>query len=347
MDSLKTGRETGRPAPAPRVHLIISTHTTRHLAVCIASLAAQVRPPDTVVVTSDSDDDAIGRLLDEIWPRVMRVLMNSPRGQRGRRMPSLVHTFRPHQGEARLNQVRNNGLRALEMTIGIGRPGAMAAHDLVVAMDGDTMLEPSACKKYTAMARSGFELVIPYRVNLDEARTDQVSAESILRFADATAAAVVSQRLSEQDFALLEDRHGRYVRQLAIAKIAPRGLEVVKPHKPKVLGGHHAVSVGRLRAINGYDEHYTGYGYDDDDLSRRLHAMVPRPKTMIAVRNIIAWHLWHPTRAPSRPTEAPGYARFSSAELPVAAECGWRNPMPQPQPVVRVVPADAVVMSGL
>src|SRR5262249_6815500 len=110
-----------------------------------------------------------------------------------------------------------------------------------------------------------------------------------------------------------------------------------KAHKPKILGGHHAVSVRCLRAVNGYDEQYTGYGYDDDDLSRRLHALSPPPRTAIAVSEILALHLWHPSRAPARPTDAPGYARFSSPGLPIEAEHGWRNPIPQPEPHVRVI----------
>lgn len=74
--------------------------------------------------------------------------------------------------------------------------------------------------------------------------------------------------------------------------------------------------------------------------------MDPRPRTFIAVRDIIAWHLWHPTRAPVRPTQAPGYARFSTPELPVVAEHGWRNPVPQPHPVVRVVEAGLPAMAA-
>lgn len=345
MSLFEPGRGAVRPAAAPRVHLIIPTHTTRHLASCIAALAAQVRPPDTVVVTCDTDDPAIGGLLDDVWPRVVRVLRASPRGMQGRRMPVLLHTCRRHQGEARLNQVRNNGLRALEAaSAAAGRP--VAARDLVVVLDGDTLLEPLAGKKYAALARAGYELVIPYRVNLDERRTAPITADAILGLAGSARAGDYSLRLPAEETARLEERHGRYMRHLAIAKLSPRGLEVIKPHKPKVLGGHHAVSVGRLWAINGYDEQYTGYGYDDDDLSRRLHALDPRPRTAIAVKDIIAWHLWHPTRAPARPTEAPGYARFNTPELPVAAVHGWRNALPQPAPIIRTVEAGEPVAAA-
>src|SRR5215510_3147913 len=90
-----------------RIHLLIPTHTTRHLAACVASLALQRSLPASVVVSCDTDDPAIGRLLDETWPRVVAAVR--ARGRTG--VPRLIHTFRPHQGQARPSQVRNNGLR--------------------------------------------------------------------------------------------------------------------------------------------------------------------------------------------------------------------------------------------
>lgn len=309
--------------------MAILTHTARHLAECLAALASQTRSPDSVTVSCDTDDPAIGAVLDECWPRVL--------GIRAASTP-LIHTFRPHQGEARINQVRNNALRALDAVIG------PADRDFVIVLDGDTVLESRAFEKYAEFAALRYELVIPYRVNLSQARSAPVNAEAIFNRPPAMGSVSALAALTDEDRAALEERHARYVRQLAITRLSPRGLEVIKPHKPKVLGGHHAVTVGRLRAINGYDEQYTGYGYDDDDLSRRLHALDPRPRTAIAVRDIVAWHLWHPTRAPGRPTEAPGYARFCTPELPIHAERGWRNPQPQPSPEVRLV--SAPVASG-
>jgi hypothetical protein len=113
----------------------------------------------------------------------------------------------------------------------------------------------------------------------------------------------------------------------------------VKSHKPKLLGGHHAITVARLREINGYDEEYVGYGFDDDDVSRRLYALRPMPRIAIAADRIIAFHLWHPSRAPARPTDAPGYARFRSPLRTPVALRGWRTPMSQPTPrVIQVSP---------
>jgi hypothetical protein len=108
-------------------------------------------------------------------------------------------------------------------------------------------------------------------------------------------------------------------------------LGLIKPHKPKIISAHYAVSVRAMRAINGFDEEYVEYGYEDDDLARRLHALKPPPKAAIVVRTIPALHLWHPSRAPARPTDAPGYARFATAGLPVRCRRGWQEPVDQPR----------------
>lgn len=87
---------------------------------------------------------------------------------------------------------------------------------------------------------------------------------------------------------------------------------------------------GLLEAVNGYDERFVGYGYDDDDLARRLYALRPAPRVAAATDAILALHLWHPTRAPARPTQAPGYAVFTAAWTPRAVS-GLAGPAPQPR----------------
>jgi hypothetical protein len=48
------------------------------------------------------------------------------------------------------------------------------------------------------------------------------------------------------------------------------------------------------------------------------------------VKEIIAFHLWHPTRQPPGPMTAnPNYQRFGRRDLPVVCEHGLRNPLAQ------------------
>lgn len=302
------------PKSTPRVFILIPTHTTRHLACCLASLAHQSLPPAGVVVTCDTDDSSIGALLDAWWPRVARRLA----GRMGKGV-SLVHTFRPHQGQAQLNQVRNNGLRALRDHAGI-TPG-----DLVVVLDGDTMLAGDAVEKHQALAARGVELVIPYRYMIGEDVSKGVDAEVVL------AEGVAREGLI--DVAMQADllkRHRRYRRHLLLSRLG-----LGKGHKPKLIGGHHAVQFARLSEVNGFDEEYIGYRFNDDDLSRRLRSA--RVRTAIAVKEIEAFHLWHAVRAPERLKDAPGYKRWSRTDLPTRCVRGIENPLGQPVPGVRVV----------
>lgn len=244
----------------------------------------------------------------------------------GGEVPCLVHTYRRHTGTARLNQVRNNGLRALER-VGVVRP-----EDLVVVMDGDMVLAPRTLERYAALAADGYDMIISHRVNLDEGRSGTITPEAILIGDPALASLVRPEEMDE-----LARRQRRYERQMRMRERVPRWVGLIKAHKPKVLGGLHGVSVRRLWMVNGYDEEYVGYGYDDDDLSRRLYATDPPPRTAIAMHDVLALHLWHPRRGGVQPREMPGYARFARADLPVVARLGWRTPMEQPPPVVRVV----------
>jgi hypothetical protein len=259
--------------------------------------------PHTIVVTVDGEVVEVEAEARAVWDRLDPA-----------RRPRLALTMRPHTGVARLNQVRNNGLRAL------GALG-LADSDLIIVLDGDTMLAADAVARHVALAAAGADLIVPFRVNLSEQATARLSVEDLLG-ADAGDPAALA---TESDRRALAARHRRYQRQLALKRIA--GL--IKPHKPKVLGGHHAVRAGALRAVNGYDEQYTGYGFDDDDLARRLHQLRPRLRVAIAVRDIMAVHLWHPSRAPASPELAPGAARFARRDLPVRAEQGWDSPSPQ------------------
>lgn len=294
------------PEPARHpVHVIIPTHTTRWLAECLAGLAAQATAPASVTLTCDVSDNAIEEVAEAWAPRI-----GAP-----------FHlVMREHAGEPRLNQVRNNGLRAL---IGEQAPGD---HEGVVVLDGDTVLEPRAIEKHAALFADPrrFGLVVAFRVYLTEQESRAVDAEAIARGEGLP--------LSPEDRERLAARQKRYRRQVLLKRLG-----LVKAHKPKVIGGHHAARLGVLRAVNGYDEEYRGYGYDDDDLSRRIHGLRPRVRPAIAIAGPaapMAFHLWHPTRAPGRPTETPGYERFRRGG-PVRAAHGLESPLPQPEPSVR------------
>lgn len=307
--------------------LVIPTHTPRHLATCLASLAWQTDPPDAVVVSCDVQDAAIDRVVDDTWPRIAGTLHS-----RRRTPPALWLVSRPHTGEARLNQVRNNAIRTI-----LDRC-APDSRDTIVVLDGDTLLAPDAILRHRGLARQGCDVVVSYRINLDEGRTRLLDTDEILRFACTGDMPAALAQAAHHAAPALANRQERYeVQQLRRRRFAWLPFtRIVKPHKPKILGGHHAVSVRALRAVNGFDEMYTGYGYDDDDLTRRLYE-VDSLHASIAVADILAFHLWHPSRAPESPTMTPGYQRFKRKDLPTRAEFGLDSPRPQGEIQVRSI----------
>jgi GT2 family glycosyltransferase len=62
--------------------------------------------------------------------------------------------------------------------------------------------------------------------------------------------------------------------------------------RPKPLGANLAVWKADLLALNGFDERFVGWGYEDEDLARRLE----RRGAEIGFAPAAAWvlHLWHP-----------------------------------------------------
>lgn len=292
----------GTDSNSPAVHVIIPTHTPRHLAACLRGLARQRVQPASVAVSCDTDDAAIGEMLDRTELPTSRV----------------VQVSRRHQGWPHPAQVRNNAVR------GLGGQGLLKDGDVLLGIDGDIVLCPEAVERHAGLVAAGAELVLGFRVCLDEKATAE--------FGGAYDAGLISKDEQQR----LDERDGKYRRQIAMKRVLPRFLSrlFVKSHKPKLISAHYAVTVKRYREVNGFDEEYTHYGYEDDDFGRRLHAAGAR--CAIGVREIPALHLWHPSRATASPMDAPGYARFCM-DLPVRAERGLVNGKAQPEVSVRVV----------
>lgn len=306
------------PEPAvPRVFVSITTHTTRHLAATLAGLAGQTLAPHAIAVSCDTDAPALAAELDLWWPRV--------RGSIADRHPNaptlLLHSSRPHQGRPRANQTRNNGLRALISHAGL------QPNDLIVILDGDIVLAPSALARHQALAAAGSHLNIGYRVMLDESATLGVTPDALLagRVELGTLVSATTRRE-------LVQRHARYRRNLFFSRFG-----FIKPHKPKIISCHFAVRLGALLAVNGCDEEFAGHRFDDDDLSRRIRLSNRRIPTAIAVNTIDALHLHHPTRAFPDLADDPGYQRWNRQDLPIRAARGLDSPLDQPTPTVRRV----------
>jgi len=277
------------------VHVVIPTHTPRHLALTLAGLARQSRQADAIVVSCDADDPAIGDVIAR-WSS---------------RVPSGIWWIRrPHLDSERLCQARNNGVRHLTESLGIGT-------GRLVILDGDMVLHRHALSVHEDLGRSA-DLVLPYRINLDEPATAVLDAEGVARGS-------ILNEPTESDARELARRDARSRKHLLMRRFHLGAL-----HKPKLLGGHFSCDLGLYIRLNGFDEEYQGWGFKDDEFAYR--AAKSGARALPACAALPAWHLWHPTRQPTGPMrDLPTARRFAMrARLPIVCIHGIRNPLPQP-----------------
>lgn len=289
----------------PRQHVILVTHTTLHLRACLAGFAMQTRRPDSLTLSCDVESKEILEVV---------------------RLATAEHSTlevrvvqRAHTGRARCAQVRNNAVR---MLLAAGEIQSKDERSRLIVLDGDTVPSVDLVARHAEIGdgedgRRGHGrglLLSTFRVNCTPEQTDGFSFERLQAGQDP-----IELTSSQRDD--LATRETRYRRQAMW-----RTLRLGKDHKPRLIGGHFSVPAQAYVDVNGVDEQYEGYGQEDDDFGRRLHRA--GWQTDVAVTRILAYHLYHPTRAPGNWHDAPGVKRFKFA-TPVRCERGVVNPMEQ------------------
>lgn len=284
-------------------HVIICTHTTRHLARTLLGVACQTVRPASVIISSDNDTPEMAELVQDCSSRLSR---------------AIILVQRPHQGASRCSQVRNNAVRAL-------LAGPHQSTDRLWFLDGDCCPAPDALAVHEQLGQPN-RLVVGFRVDLTQEQTEQMSEDAMRR------GSWPIQPTQEQ-LAILQSRHRRYVRAAWL-----RRLGLGKPHKPKLLSANFSVGLQEYLNINGFDEEYIGWAQEDDDLGRRLYKAGVSP--VIGIRQAMVFHQYHPTRAPADWKNSTNAARLLG---PFLARCpqGVDQPAPQPQPTVTIFPAPA------
>lgn len=286
-------------------HAIICTHTTRHLASTLLGVVCQTPRPRSIVVSCDNDASEIAELVGNFAAQ---------------ESCSVTLVQRPHLGASRSSQVRNNAVRSL-------LAGPAAPTDRLWFLDGDCCPAPGCLAVHERLGGRD-RLVVGFRIDLTPEQTEELHLhEEAMRHG-----AWPVRDINEQ-MAQLKKRHRRYVRAAWL-----RRLGLGKPHKPKLLSANFSVPLQAYLDINGFDEEYTGYGQEDDDLGRRLYRSRVAP--VVGVATALALHQFHPTRAPGDWEDSPNAARFLK---PFATRCrmGVENPAPQPEPSVRTFSSSA------
>ena len=254
-----------------------------HLRLLAAALAAQTRPPDELVVADDGSDAATVAAL-------------------GRWLPACgipAQVVRQEKDGYRLAAARNLAIRA-------------ATGDYLLFLDCDVVPLPDAVAVHERNAEKR-RLLCGHRALLDEAATQAL-------FAAVPAPAEADWELAwrSADRRELEAAAALFARHAAL-----RRWHLARAHKPKLIGCHFSLYREDVDRVNGFDENYVGWGYEDDDFARRLYRAGVEPRSAIAEAR--ALHLWHPSLAPAareRRRDRPNRAYFRRWRVPAFCQNG-------------------------
>jgi len=281
------------------VHLIIPTHTPRHLDFVMVGIARQTVAPTTITVTCDVFDDEIEQVLR--WAKSDLGL-------------TVRYVRREHSGTERLSQVRNNAVRAL-LAAGV-------TDGWLIFLDGDMVPSETFIEQH-ADRSVGYDLMPGNRINLNEAQTSKLNRDRLVDGSETI-------EPPQDQLAILNSIHNKAKRHAFLRRFG-----LTKRHKPKTVGAHHGVRLSVYQRINGYDEEYHTFGTEDDDFMRRCYLSGAKP--CIAIRDILAFHLYHPTRGSADWHDRPNARRFKRHDLPIVCVHGLENPIEQTKVLVDVI----------
>ena len=183
--------------------------------------------------------------------------------------------------------------------------------DYVAFIDCDMALMPDALALHESMAASR-RVLIGNRTLLPQAPSEALFAMASPGVADFERAFAEADDAELQEAARLFEKHAWQ-----------RRFHIARPHKPKILGCHFSLPMEDVRRVNGFDENFVGWGYEDDDFARRLYSAGVKPVSVIQTAR--AMHLWHPSLAPSadaRHRDRPNRAYFRRWWVPTVCKNG-------------------------
>lgn len=258
-----------------------------HVRLLVATLAAQSRIPDELIVADDgSDADTV---------RAMKACLED--------CGFVTRLVRQEKAGGRRSAARNTAIRA-------------ASGDYLLFLDCDIVLLPGALEVH-AQEAAPRRLLCGNRALLDEATTHALfQSIPVPSDEDWEQAWLLADRRELEEAARLFRRHARQ-----------RRWHVARPHKPKLLGCHFSLFREDVERVNGFDENFVGWGYEDDDFGRRLYKVGVEPRSVILSAR--ALHLWHPTDAPQvlrRHRDRPNRAYFRRWRVPAVCVNGLKPP---------------------
>lgn len=242
-----------------------------HLRLLAAALAVQTRPPDELIVADDGSDTATVAAIDRL-----RSASSIP-----------ITVVRQEKDGFRAAAARNLAIRA-------------ATGDYLLFLDCDIVPLPDAVAVHVQHALPR-RLLCGNRALLDEGTTQALFAQTPAPTpTDWERVWTAADHTQRKEAARLFHHHA-----------ALRRWHLARPHKPKLLSCHFSLFREDAERVNGFDENFVGWGYEDDDFGRRLYRNGVQPRSVID--DARALHLWHPSLAPQelkRHRDRPNRAYF-------------------------------------
>lgn len=201
----------------------------------------------------------------------------------------IIYVRQDDQGY-RLAAARNNAIR-------------QATGDYLISLDCDILLLPDTVEMHCRRARPGWFLA-GNRAWVNRATTNIM----VTQLFGARALEVAWETADRHH---ISKAHRQFVRNQWL-----RALGLARRHKPKLLGCHFSLFKEDAQRVNGFDEAFVGWGFEDIDFALRLHQAGLRGHSLI--REARALHLWHPS-ANSKPiqlSESPNWSYFHRREVP-------------------------------
>lgn len=261
------------------ISVIVTTYNRSNLLEkCMAALEEQERLPDEVIIADDGSDP-------EHVEVIRKIALQSSLD---------VHHVRQEQRGFRAAANRNNGVRA-------------ASGDLLMFLDGDVVLFPKAVGAH-AEASQGRYWTIGNVLRLTEEETERLTISLIReRRLDSFWPGPDDPRIErlEQIQRRLDARvRGRWNR-----------LSEYRMRRIRLSGSQTSIPRIAFERVNGWDENFEGWGWEDQDLALRLQLSGTRGRPVVSRAR--AYHQYH------RPAERPKQGKSVNDAL-YARRRWWR-----------------------
>lgn len=245
-----------------------------HLRALFICLLNQATPPHELIISDDGSSESVEDYIGDLI---------------GRAKFKIKHIYQEDLG-FRKTRALNNAVRESE-----GNFLAFCDQDLIMGNDYiETILKLSNKKEFIHFR--------PYNLT-EEEKLRFIEESQKENFDYHNFVKSLPQEYKESVLKTL--KKDRIRRMLNIMKLKKRGI--------KLVGMSYALSKENFLKVNGYDEMYRGWGYEDDDFGNRLCTAGIRGKD--AMGEDIQLHLWHPFDSSKKKSQNEDYYSKRKKEI--------------------------------